>query len=170
MGFALYFCVVWKSTSFAHFKSTVWLLYWIFLLSLKQYRLLWLPDLLHAINDFINLSSLLSAPFAGWEVCLLSLYIKSIPKLWSLFLSLFILFPALLDQFVSCIHLCPPSVSFTLKENKLIQELVIKVLGVWIHASQLLRGHTRVIHPSRVWQSPAFHWSWCGACIRAAER
>lgn len=88
MGFALYFCIVWKSTLFAHFKSMVWLLYWIFFLSLNQHRLLWLPDLCHAINDFINLSSLLSGSFSGWEFFLLSLYIKSVPKLWSFLLSL----------------------------------------------------------------------------------
>ena len=53
---------------------------------LKQHRLLWFPDLLHAIHDFINLSSLLSASFPGWEVYLPSPYIKSVPKLWSFFL------------------------------------------------------------------------------------
>lgn len=78
-GFALYFCFVWKCTSFALFKSRASLLYWIFLTSFIKTTDCF--DFLQAIPDFINLSSLLPASFPGWEVYLLAPCIKSIKKL-----------------------------------------------------------------------------------------
>lgn len=101
MGFALYFSVIWKITSFAHFKSTAWLLYWIFLTSFIETRQ--------------------SALISWFSSCYSWFYKPVISRLRSLFISIYqkhsktliillvssILFPALLDQSMSYIHLYP---------------------------------------------------------------